>query len=186
MKLRVAQAMIVLIPWIDRPSSSNVIDVLLKCLLYDNQLSVRYLVEWMASLVFCRYPDLLEPMFYPCLQQDSDIRSSRMSSIFTVALHVSRNLPSVQCKVSFYSHVMLALFFWCCHHNFTVRLYARQLLILLWEETRGEVPSLYPMLGEVVNHMKNSSDHIKTLRKLQDNVFFTYLSIIEDLNIQVL
>lgn len=123
---------------------------------------------------------LPNPFFF----KDSDIRSSRMSSIFTVALHISRNLPSVQYKVcsppsphcfppsphcspptphcsspfqvSFYGHVMLALYLWCSNHNCTVRLYAHQLLILLWEETKGEVPDQYPMLGEVVSHIKNS------------------------------
>ena len=51
------------------PTSGQIIKLLLKCLRYDNQVSVRYLMEWMTALIFCHHPDLLEPLFYPCLQQ---------------------------------------------------------------------------------------------------------------------
>ena len=44
---------------------------LLQALQWDNQLSVRYLMEWVVIIVLSRYPELLDNLFYPHLHHVS-------------------------------------------------------------------------------------------------------------------
>ena len=44
-----------------------VTEQLLSALQYDNQLSVRYLIEWQVVLLLSRYPSLISDLLLPCL-----------------------------------------------------------------------------------------------------------------------
>ena len=48
-----------------------VAEQLLQALQCDNQLSVRYLMEWVVVIVLSRYPKLLDDFFYPHLHHVS-------------------------------------------------------------------------------------------------------------------
>ena len=48
-------------------TAALVTEQLLSALQYDNQLSVRYLIEWQTILLLCKYPDLISDLFLPCL-----------------------------------------------------------------------------------------------------------------------
>ena len=50
-----------------------VTEQLLSALQYDNQLSVRYLIEWQVVLLLSRYPSLISDLLLPCLNYVSAV-----------------------------------------------------------------------------------------------------------------
>ena len=48
-------------------AAAQITEQLLSALQYDNQLSVRYLIEWQVVLLLSRYPSLIEDLLLPCL-----------------------------------------------------------------------------------------------------------------------
>lgn len=50
-----------------------VVEQLLTALQYDNQLSVRYLIEWQTVLLLCAYPELITSLLLPCLTYVSEV-----------------------------------------------------------------------------------------------------------------
>ena len=59
--------------YIFQDTAAQIARQLLSALQYDNQLSVRYLIEWQVVLLLCSYPDLIGELFLPCLNYVSDL-----------------------------------------------------------------------------------------------------------------
>ena len=57
----------ILISCVFQSTAAVVVEQLLSALQYDNQLSVRYLIEWQIVLLLRSHPQLVTDLFLPCL-----------------------------------------------------------------------------------------------------------------------
>lgn len=62
---------------------------LLQALQCDNQLSVRYLMEWVVVIVLSRYPELLDDLFYSHLHHVSLHRVKHVLSFHKLVVFIT-------------------------------------------------------------------------------------------------
>ncbi|XP_019864279.1 PREDICTED: probable methyltransferase TARBP1 [Amphimedon queenslandica] len=186
-RLRLVQTLLVLYKSINKAVVKSVIMEMLDCLEIDNQLSVRYAMEWLVVMLMSQFPFSWKELLLPHLQMNTGRRLSRFCSIFTITVQLGKCLTSTAEKVEYYSLVLPIVFQWSLCHHFIVRLYAAGSVIQLYEQSLSllpDIPSL-SFIHQFIPFIKQYSDTGKS-RKLESNVFFSLMHPQNDFNLQVI
>ncbi|XP_064403446.1 probable methyltransferase TARBP1 isoform X4 [Halichondria panicea] len=189
-KLRLIQVLILSVKFANKTTCKMVAERLVGALQHDNQRSVRYLMEWTVSLIFTRFPDLIPSILLPCLNADSDGRLSRLCSFLTISVHVGVNLSTNLLKSNYYHGMIPVVLKWVSSHHFTVRMYSQQALYRIWDDCRRSkvttVLETFCILEESILSMQDHGDCGKFAHKLKENIFFTFVDTLSDLNLQTI
>jgi hypothetical protein len=112
--LRLIQTLLVVYQWIEESTAMKVIAAILNYLEHDNQLSVRYSMEWLVILLIQRYSSHWRDFILPQLDMNSGKRLSRYCSVFTVVCKLGQCFSMTdQCVSSLLFTIMTCIVHLC-------------------------------------------------------------------------
>ena len=81
-------------------TAALITEQLLSALQYDNQLSVRYLIEWQTVLLLKAYPELIDDLFLPCLNHVRSCRKVHIIVLWVPFKTKSAYIGNSSCKTT--------------------------------------------------------------------------------------
>ncbi|KAI8482105.1 Tar (HIV-1) RNA binding protein 1 [Branchiostoma belcheri] len=130
-KNRVWQVVLIILPYISEELAAQYVDHLFNTLAAENQISVRYMVEWCLLLLLHKYPSL-QPNLWDGLRHDSDKRIGIMASQMEITAHLGLLLEDKHEQEEFFDKAFLAVMPWALVPHFAVRVFALSALQWMW------------------------------------------------------
>ncbi|CAH1262094.1 TARBP1 [Branchiostoma lanceolatum] len=130
-KNRVWQVVLIIMPYISETLAGQYVDHLFNTLAAENQISVRYMVEWCLLLLLHKYPSLQQHL-WDGLRHDSDKRIGIMASQMEITAHLGLLLEDKDDQEAFFDKAFPAVMPWALVPHFAVRVFALSALQWMW------------------------------------------------------
>nr|XP_015218568.1 PREDICTED: probable methyltransferase TARBP1 [Lepisosteus oculatus] len=193
-KNRVWQTLLVLLPRLEEGFVASVLGRVYEAGFCSNQASVKYLIEWLITLVLFHHPALLHTL-WACFLLDQEKTKTSICTFLSVLIHFDIILQNVEDKGAQWRRALGVTLQWCFSPNFTVRLYALLALKRLWG-LQGAAPGDEPELGALsglvqaslqqTEAMQGSGNAVKNWQRIQDHFFFGTFHPLKDYSIETI
>ncbi|XP_063679256.1 probable methyltransferase TARBP1 [Bolinopsis microptera] len=187
-KIRIAQALLCLIPAVVKKMNNEGINSLLKdvmmCLTLESQPSVRCFIECGACYILSKHPDTVSSVF-GMMETSRKVTNSNalLSALFSILYHHLMYLNEKKLlEKSLLDEALQRISVWTCANNHNVRSFACCCLVLLspvYDKHNWDLPHYYKIQ---VDFITESTEYSKLLSKhIEKKVFFSKFNIINDL-----
>ncbi|XP_059473624.1 probable methyltransferase TARBP1 [Neocloeon triangulifer] len=159
----------------------------------NHQPSVRYLIEWLASIILTRNEDVGDK-FFKELQEASSRRLSSIPSFISILYLWTLALANDECRTSELIHVLHKiieiLLPWCMAQNYNIRLYAQVALLRIFalceKRQLTDVLSFFSTLQSSVKSSIEQSSGVKNAIKLQEDFLFSVFDPVAHLSLETI
>jgi tRNA G18 (ribose-2'-O)-methylase SpoU len=159
-------------------------------LVFDNQPSLRVMIECLLVRLLLQYPDQLLCSLWSHLEKDCGRRIGLVASLLTIIALTGCHLPTHQQKVAFFKTALPSVLSWVQTHHFTVRVHAQAALHKIWlhckEQGLTELLDQHCIVEQCVHFSGLSNDAAKHKQRLLDNFIFAGLDPIKDFSVELI
>ncbi|XP_031694915.1 probable methyltransferase TARBP1 [Anarrhichthys ocellatus] len=194
-KNRVWQTLLLMLPKLRAEFVATVLNCVFEAGFCSNQASVKYLIEWMMTLILVRYPHHIDS-FWACFNRDHDKTKTSICTFLSVLVHFNVIIPNLKDKDAHLRKALDVILQWCFNHNFSVRLYALLALKRVWslagvqaEEGAGGLGGLSAVIKACLNQaeaMQNTGNANKNWARIQEHFFFGAFHPIGDYSVETI
>jgi tRNA G18 (ribose-2'-O)-methylase SpoU len=190
-KTRLWQVILTLVLFINKDASAHLVPLLFESLDFDNQLSVKHMIEWVVTILLLRTPSLLPSLIDRLAYKEVKTRLACLPSFISIGCHLFTAVKNKEEQVSFCRQFLQVLLQWTQGQHVVSRLYAQAALLRTWDQMKetdclAPVAEEFAVLDSVVEFSREYSDVVKFQHKLQSNVFFTLIDEYKDWNLETI